>query len=94
MTEVTVYPHLMIKIIPTLSRDPTPVGSLPTFVPGITPYLPHYKATFAFSDIFYPLIYRLTLRLAFHTQMETIGLTLIPLILHSGLASVYPPGES
>ena len=61
---------------------------------GIIPYLLHYRTAFAFSDILYPLIYRLTLRLAFHTEMEIVGLTLIPLILHNGLASVYSPGES
>ena len=27
-------------------------------------------------------------------KMEIVGLTLIPLILHNGLASVYSPGES
>ena len=63
-------------------------------MPGITPYLIHYKTAFAFSDILYPLTCRLTLRLAFHTEMEIVGLTLIPLILHNGLASVYSPGES
>jgi len=56
----------MIKIIPTFSRDPTPVGSLLTFMPGITPYLFHYKTAFAFSDLLYPLIYQLALRFAFH----------------------------
>ena len=35
---------------------------------GIYPYLLHYKTAFAFSEFLYPLIYRHTLRFAFHTS--------------------------
>jgi len=44
-------------------------------MPGIAPYLFHYKTAFAFSDLLYPLIYQLALWFAFHIEMEIIGLT-------------------
>jgi len=35
---------------------------------GIYPYLFHYKTAFAFSEFLYPLIYRHSLRTAFHAS--------------------------
>jgi hypothetical protein len=37
---------------------------------SLNPYPVHYKPAFAFSGILYPLLYRLTLRLAFPLQGE------------------------
>ena len=42
----------------------------------INTYPIHYRLAFAFSGILYPLAYRLPLRVAFHTKVETIGLTM------------------
>lgn len=41
---------------------------------SLNPYLSHYKIAFASSGFLYPLLYRLTLRLAF-PHRENIGLT-------------------
>jgi len=54
----------------TLSRPPTPQGSLPAFAWGDVawrrnPYPTHYRPAFAFSLISYPQPRRLVLRLAF-----------------------------
>ncbi|ETR65465.1 MAG: hypothetical protein OMM_06038 [Candidatus Magnetoglobus multicellularis str. Araruama] len=51
-----------------LSCDETPFGSLHPFRSGqsLNPYPPHYKTTFAFSNIPYPLTFRLSLRFGFH----------------------------
>ena len=42
----------------------------------INPYPTHYRLAFAFSGILYPLAYRLPLRVAFHSEVETVGLTM------------------
>ena len=67
------YRHLLFL----LSRSPIllvmriPDGSLPADLVGKFPYLPYYRAAFAFSVFLYPHLYRPPLRGAFPGGRET-----------------------
>jgi hypothetical protein len=62
--------EFLFYVILKLSCDETPFGSLHLFRSGqsLNPYLPHCKTAFAFSEILYPLTYRLPLRFGFHSH--------------------------
>ena len=78
----------------SLSRNPPPVGSLHVFTSGqiLNPYPPHYKTTFAFSNLLYLLVYRLPLRVGFHCRGDNQAYR-VPLILLNDLGYAFPPGK-
>ena len=82
-----------LYIVLRLSYDERPFGSLHPFRSGqiLNPYPHHYSTTFAFSEIPYPLIYRLPLRFGFHSRGDNRAYHVPHKYLTSDLDSTFRP---
>ena len=83
--------ELLFYVVLKLSCDETPLRSLHSFESGqsLNTYPPHYKTTFAFSEIPYPLTYRLPLRFGYHSHGDNWAYHVPYIYLTSDLGSTF-----